>query len=285
MHRLLLVVIVGLALPARAQVFHMERDRVQMAPLDGLMRFHTGDDSRWSEPGFDDTGWPLISSERSWSEQGYKDYGGFAWYRFKVILPRDHHQIGLYIPHIMTSYQVFADGRLMGSFGGFPPNATIYSLHPHLLLLPQSQAGEMEIAIRVWHWPYWAKYYGGGFWDVPRIGDAETLNNWAMLQDKNEFWNLSAQNCSALLCLLHCIAGFSLLLMRPKERGYLWYGLLGFFFFASPLVRGYWAPTAYLPIKPRMPRSASHRLLSLCGDGCPAILIYAKDHRAVRCSA
>lgn len=61
MHRLLLVVIVGLALPARAQVFHMERDRVQMAPLDGLMRFHTGDDSHWSEPGFDDTAWSLIS--------------------------------------------------------------------------------------------------------------------------------------------------------------------------------------------------------------------------------
>ncbi len=239
MHKLLLLLIVGLALPACAQVFDMERNRVQMAPLDGLMRFHTGDDSRWSEPGFDDSNWPLISSERTWSEQGYKDYGGYAWYRFKVILPRDHRQLGLYIPRIPTSYQVFADGKLMGSFGGFPPDATVYAIHKHVVLLPGEAGGQVEIAIRVWHWPYWAMYYGGGFTGVPRIGDAETLNDWAMLQDKNSFWELSAQNCSALLCFLYCIAGFALFLMRPNERVYLWYGLLGFFFFASPLVRDY----------------------------------------------
>jgi hypothetical protein len=228
-----------MALPACAQVFNMERDRLPMAPLDGPMRFHTGDDPNWSVPGFDDSAWPLISSGRDWSAQGYKDYGGFAWYRFKVMLPPEHAQLGLYIPRIMTSYQVFADGKLVGSFGGFPPNATIYDIHPKLVLLPQGSANEEEIAIRVWHWPYWATYYGGGFTGVPRIGDAATLSNWAMLQDKNTFWELSAQNCSALLCFLYCIAGFALFLMRPKERVYLWYGLLGFFFCASPLIGDY----------------------------------------------
>jgi hypothetical protein len=229
----------ALVLPACAQVFNMEHNRVQMTPLEGAMRFHTGDDPRWSGPAFDDSTWPLISSESSWSAQGYKDYGGFAWYRFRVLLPPEHAQLGLYLPRIMTSYQVFADGKLVGSFGGFPPDATIYALRPKLVLLPQDQAGDLEIAIRVWHWPYWSMDYGGGLTGVPRIGDAGTLNNWAMLQDKNTFWELSAQNCSALLCLLYCIAGFALFLMRPKERVYLWYGLLGFFFFASPLVRDY----------------------------------------------
>ncbi|MGB6608488.1 MAG: hypothetical protein WBE63_02065, partial [Acidobacteriaceae bacterium] len=46
-----------LALPASAQVFDMEHDRVQMTPLDGPMRFHTGDEPRWSQPALDDSTW------------------------------------------------------------------------------------------------------------------------------------------------------------------------------------------------------------------------------------
>jgi len=42
MRKLVLLVIAALALPACAQVFNMEHDRSQMAPLDGPMRFHTG---------------------------------------------------------------------------------------------------------------------------------------------------------------------------------------------------------------------------------------------------
>lgn len=225
-----LLVMAVLALPACAQVFNMENDRVQMTPLTGLMRFNTGDDPLWSEPGFDDSSWPLISSEKDWSAQGYKNYGGFAWYRFKVILPRDHRQLGLYIPRIMTSYQVFADGKLVGSFGGFPPKATVYNLRHHFVLLPQDRGGEMEIAIRVWHWPHWAMYFGGGMAVAPRIGDAGQLRDWVMLQDRNTFWELSAQNYLALLNLLYGMAGFALFLMRRNERLYVWYGLTGFLF-------------------------------------------------------
>lgn len=115
----------------------------------------------------------------------------------------EHAQLGLYIPRIKTSYQVFADGRLVGSFGGFPPNATIYDLHGHLVPLPQNQAGNLEIAIRVWHWPHWgmyfsggAMYFGVGMSGTPRIGDASQLKDWMTLQERNTFWELSAQNVS-----------------------------------------------------------------------------------------
>ena len=201
-----------------------------MTPLAGMMRFHPGDNPRWSEPDFDDSTWPLISSESDWSEQGYMDYGGFAWYRFKVILPRDHRQLALCVPPIRTSYQVFANGRMVGSFGGFPPNGTIYGLHQHLVLLPQNQAGEVEFALRVWHWPHWAIYYGGGLTSAPRLGDPDQLAQWMTLQDNKTFWELSAQGYLALLNLLYCVAGFVLFLMRPKEKLYLWNSLAGFFF-------------------------------------------------------
>ena len=264
MRKVFLLVIAALTLPACAQVFDMSRDRIPMAPLDGAMRFHTGDDAHWSEPGFDDSTWPLISSKKSWNEQGYKDYAGFAWYRFAVILPCDHRQLGLYIPGVKTSYQVFADGKLIGSFGGFPPRGAVYVVRRHVVLLPREHGDRMEIAIRVWHWPNWAMAYGGGLTGVPRIGDAETLNNWAALQDKATFWATSARNANALLCFLYCVSGFVLFRMRPKEQEYLWYGLLGFCFCASPLVSGY----ALFHDLPLMVESGAGDMLSAAGFFC-----------------
>ncbi|HVT97649.1 MAG TPA: SpoIIE family protein phosphatase [Acidobacteriaceae bacterium] len=225
-----LLVIAALALPARAQTFDMERGRMQMTLLNGLMRFHTGDDLRWSQAAFDDSAWPLISSQKDWSAQGYKDYGGFAWYRFKVLLPNQHAQLALYFPPIRTSYQVFADGTLVGSFGGFPPHGSIDTSLPQLVLLPQTKAGEMEIALRVWHWPHWAMYFGGGLSSAPRIGDAGLLREWTTLQDRNTSWHLTAQGYLALLNFLYAIAGFALFLMRRRERLYLYYALAGLFF-------------------------------------------------------
>jgi phosphoserine phosphatase RsbU/P len=238
-----LVAIISLALPVWAQVFDMERDRVQMASLSGLMRFHTGDDADgklgWARADFDDSTWPLISSDKDWSSQGYKGLSGFAWYRFKVVVPDDRKQLALYIPQIRTSYQVFADGKLVGSFGGFPPKATVYAIRRHVVLLAPEHGSQMEIAIRVWHWPQWAMYFGGGMTNAPRIGDNDVLNDWKSVQDKASFWDLLAQNCSALLNLLYGCAGLALFLMRRKEREYLWYGLSGIFFGSVFLVNDY----------------------------------------------
>ncbi len=261
MRRLVLLVLVALALPACAQVFNMEQNRVQLARLDGLMRFHTGDNPLWSQPSFDDSNWPLISPAKSWSEQGYKDYGGFAWYRFRVILPPRHAQLALYLPPILSSYQVFADGRLLGSFGGFPPNPTIYVLRPKLLLLPQNQASGVQVAIRVWHWPHWAMYEGGGLSAVPRIGEANQLRHWMTLQDRNTFWELSAQDYLALLNFLYFAAGLALLIMRPRERLYLWYSLAGLFFCGWSLMRVF---TAFHDV-PALASEAFMNSLSVAG--------------------
>ena len=236
MRKFALLALAALALPACAQVFNMERNRVQIAPLTGLMRFHTGDDARWSEPDYDDSAWPLISSTSDWSVQGYKNYSGFAWYRFKVSVPQDGRQLGLFIPQILTSYQVFAEGKLVGSFGGFPPDATIDNIHQHLVLLPGDHGDEIEIAIRVWHWPQWARFYGGGLQQAPSIGDAGELKTRMMLENRSTFWELSAGNISLLINFLYGIAGLALFLMRRSEPLYFWYGICGIFFGSSELL-------------------------------------------------
>ena len=69
------------------QTFNLQTGREPVTSLDGLWRFHTGDNPTWADPNFDDSQWPLLRSNKTWSEQGYENYGGFAWYRFTVAVP------------------------------------------------------------------------------------------------------------------------------------------------------------------------------------------------------
>lgn len=69
--------------------FDLDRDRESLVSLDGLWRFHPGDNPQWSEPSFDDSAWPLLRSDKPWSVQGYPAMGGFAWYRFAITVPRN----------------------------------------------------------------------------------------------------------------------------------------------------------------------------------------------------
>jgi hypothetical protein len=223
-----LLALVVFPLPGFAQVFDLQKDRVPMTVLDGPVRFHTGDDADgklgWASPGFDDSSWPLIGSGKSWSVQGYRGYGGFAWYRFHLMLPQKHRQLALYIPSIQTSYQVFADGRFIGQRGGLPPHQSVHWRVTGVFLLPAETTGSVVIAVRVWHWPQWAMYAPGGFRLAPRIGDADLITDWQARDFKILFWRLTATSYATLLYMLAGIGGIVLYLLRRKEREYLWFG-------------------------------------------------------------
>jgi hypothetical protein len=78
-----------------AQEFDLDDDRVPMAELHGLARFHTGDDPQWADPAFDDSGWELLRTDASWDSQGHPHYSGMAWYRFKLHYPAQHRALAL----------------------------------------------------------------------------------------------------------------------------------------------------------------------------------------------
>ncbi len=218
-----------------SQVFNLENDRVQMAELHGLWRFHTGDDMQWANPGFDDASWKLLRSDEDWSQQGYADYGGFAWYRFRLIVPGGSAPLALYLPSFSTSYQVFADGRLIGQFGRVPPNQQVYTKEPRLIALPPARQGQpMVIAIRVWQWLYGAQgtdgmALGGGPSGTARVGSLATLREWASLQDKLRFWNSSAIQFIVMALLIGGFAGLALFALRRNEPEYLWFALYELF--------------------------------------------------------
>src|SRR6201996_1352728 len=149
--------------------FSFSSDHEPVITLDGLWRFHPGDDSRWASPDFDDSGWPLLRSDRPWAEQGYRNLDGFAWYRFTVQPPSRAMALAIVLPSILTDYELFENGKKIGGFGNMPPRGTLQFNQTALYhLAPAPKGAPLQMAIRVWHHPVFAAYLGGG----PRYGGA-----------------------------------------------------------------------------------------------------------------
>jgi hypothetical protein len=212
--------------------FDFDRDREPIILLNGVWRFHPGDDPDgklgWAKPDFDDSSWPLLRSNTGWGEQGYKGYTGFAWYRFKVLLPHEHGPWAISLPRLLTSYQVFADTRLIGQFGGMPPHAEYVVGFDQIFALPAdltSPGHTVTFAIRVWHWPWFPKGVSGGPTSTTRVGDLDALRTQQTYDAWGRFWSSSSGNVLMLMNLLAAFAGLFLFWMRPQDREYLWFGI------------------------------------------------------------
>ena len=55
-----------------AQTFNLQTGREAVASLDGLWRFHTGDNPAWADPNFDDSQWPLLRADEAWDDQAIR---------------------------------------------------------------------------------------------------------------------------------------------------------------------------------------------------------------------
>ena len=106
---------------------------------------------------------------------------GYGWYRFTIHLPPGAEPKSLMLAPIITSFEVFVDGRLVGRSGDMPPHVI-----PNTRISPQvfeltrtgsSTSREVQVAIRVWHSPMWANYVGGGPLRGGHLaGDSRILN-------------------------------------------------------------------------------------------------------------
>ena len=227
---LALLFIVG-ASASHAQIFDFENSHPQTISLDGQWRFHLGDDSDgklgWADPAFNDSQWTLLRSNRSWSDQGYKGYSGFAWYRFKVIAPPGDQHLGILIPRLLTSYEVFADGKLVGRFGGIPPHGRYVLGYDQIFPIPTASSSPghpIVIAIRVWTMD-WLARFGGGPLAAPTIGEIDALKTIKTQNDWQRYWSITAGNVLMLMNLVAAFAGFFLFWMRPADREFLWFGI------------------------------------------------------------
>jgi phosphoserine phosphatase RsbU/P len=208
--------------------FSFSTDREPVVSLDGLWRFHPGDDPRWASREFDDSSWPLLRSDKPWSEQGYRNLDGFAWYRFTVEPASAGTPLAIILPSILTDYELYEDGARIGGAGHMPPGGSLRFNQTELYHLAARQNGApIEMAIRVWHHPILATYLGGG----PRYGGAlvgqETLveRQFQLLETERSTHIVSFFIIGVLNAVIS-ITVLGLYLYRRSEREYLWFALL-----------------------------------------------------------
>ena len=216
--------------PAHAQTFDLNAGRQPVASLDGLWRFHTGDNLAWADPNFDDSQWPLLRSDQDWDAQGYKGLSGFAWYRFTIHDPQGNQSLSLLLTYILTSYRVYADGKLIGGHGYLPPTLLDVPVDPMAFdLPPSSQSGPrtIHIAIRVWHDPLWAYYQSGGTRLAGNLAGTSSLIHQRL--ESSTQWRyayLGNRYTYSVLASLMGLLVLGLFLFRPAESEYLWFALV-----------------------------------------------------------
>ncbi len=132
---------------ATAQTFDASRIG-EPVKLKGNWRFHAGDNPAWAQPDFDDSGWRSLDTDTDWDRQGLPKVRGYVWLRAKVKLPSDSGKLELLVTDF-GPLEVYVDGRRAGSFGRFPPNASIVQPNPQIFPL-RAHGSEVSLAVRYW---------------------------------------------------------------------------------------------------------------------------------------
>ena len=180
--------------------------------LNGPWKFHIGDSPidpqtsrpEWADPNFDDSQWETVDlTPRAgsfdpvggvsgfvpgWTAKGHPGYWGYAWYRIRVrVAARPGEKLALAGPsNVDDAYQLFANGRLLGSFGKFTAGRrrpVIYATRPQMFLLPQAGTSNNKgtatqvLAFRVWMEPHTLIFErdAGGFHNAPLVGEADVV--------------------------------------------------------------------------------------------------------------
>jgi serine phosphatase RsbU (regulator of sigma subunit) len=229
-------------------------------PLYGPWRFTVGDSPidpatrtpLWAELGFDDSKWEsvdltpkrgaidriagLSSFVPGWTAKGHRGYWGYAWYRILVQLQaRRDEKLALAGPsNVDDAYQVFDNGKLVGSFGDFsnsPP--TVYYTQPMMFQLPPSEsesarASAQVLTIRVWMQPntLTESDEAGGIHTAPLLGQMQAISAQQQLRWEELIRAYAGALIEGLVFSLLGVVALSLTLFDRSDRVYLWIGAL-----------------------------------------------------------
>lgn len=145
------VLILALVLPVLLQASDWNR----VVDLRGTWKFEIGDDLKWADPNFDDSGWEAIFVPFSWEDEGFPGYDGFAWYRKRFTLSPEFSDKTIYLllGYIDDADEVFLNGHFVGFSGGLPPDYLTAYQQSREYILPKEFlkfSGENVIAVRVY---------------------------------------------------------------------------------------------------------------------------------------
>ena len=154
-----------------------------LAPVDGSWQFHLGDDPSYSSPTLDDAegnnGWERLTTDKTWGAQTHPAYVGYAWYRRHIhVQPAvgETPDMAMLLQRVDDAYEVYWNGRLIGSFGKLPPYPVHY-YHPPAQTLGLGPVTDGVIAFRVWKAPLnsFDSDQLGGFYFPPVIGSPAAI--------------------------------------------------------------------------------------------------------------
>jgi hypothetical protein len=206
-------------------------------------KFHTGDNPQWADPNFDDAAWetvdltPLPGSHDDdvgltgyvggWMSKGHPGYTGYAWYRMRVSVKS---QPGTVLalagpPSVDYAYQVFIDGRLLGSDGDFSgPTPVVYSIQPRMFIPPLSESGYSLLAFRVWLGPPGIGFApdSGGIHIAPALGDVSSVEARYRLQWLQTFCGYVVDAIEPVLFMMLAVTAASLIPFDRTNPAYLW---------------------------------------------------------------
>jgi diguanylate cyclase (GGDEF)-like protein len=209
-------------------------------------KFHWGDDLRWASPAFDDRSWDSYPVPERWPKLGRARSQQFSWYRLRIQLeelpstaPEDHPQLGVQIGKVLSAYELYAGGKLVGTVGRLPPHSEVNYDSIRVFPVPTSAIaadGTLLLAMRVWGGSELAisKWGGGPHEGQFRLGYFDTLLYSSFIDEIPG------------LMMFTLFTGFGLyhiyLYLRNRQlRTYLWYGLaalnIGVYSFLSSQLR------------------------------------------------
>jgi len=158
--------------------------------LDGLWRFHPGDDLRWADPKTDDGDWEqirLVSLASShdldvgfpgylagWRARGHVDLVGYGWYRRRVELPLNQDLRLLGPTMVDDGYEMFWDGKRIGGSGTLGEGQKITGVRPFVVRLPRpGNTHSVLLAVRTFMQPWPGRdNQSGGLRSVPTLAAA-----------------------------------------------------------------------------------------------------------------
>jgi len=121
--------------------------------LRGTWKFSLGDNMNFAKPNYDDSKWEDMYVPAPWQEEGFREYRGYAWYRFKFeITFKADEPLFIELGRIDDVDEVYINGHLVGSSGGFPPGYyTAYNVKRAYLIPTEylNQGKGNVVAVRV----------------------------------------------------------------------------------------------------------------------------------------
>ncbi|MFL6450062.1 MAG: PP2C family protein-serine/threonine phosphatase [Bryobacteraceae bacterium] len=189
------------------------------AELNGVWRWHPGDDSRWASPSFDDSNWPKLTLP------GLAPDAPKYWIRIPVRLGSASDP-GLLLSPLANAYEVYWDGQRLGSFGRLNPKLT-WSFVPRrcIFRIPRGFAapGDHILGIRAWSLQV---HRENVLAHENRVGDFP-----ALIEARESFEHKSFHELlgSLLITVVTGFAGLYFLLLPPsisQGTAFRWFGLL-----------------------------------------------------------